>query len=1044
MTTSAIYHQHYEKLNDAQKNAVNTIFGPVMAIAGPGTGKTEVLAMRIANMLQSDAQIAPGEILCLTYTDEATNSMRNRLLKIIGIEAHKVHIYTFHAFCNSVIQAHSEYFSHRNLQVIDDLERTEIVRDLISTIDPDSPLMRFAGNLYYDTANLISLFQLMKSENYTPQLISQAIDSYLADLPNRDEYIYKKSGSGYKKGDVKQKQIDEQTKRMEKTRAAAMLFPAYQKALDDKGKYDFADMILWVIAAFEKHEWMLQTYQERFQYILVDEFQDTNGAQNHIINLLTADVDSPNLFVVGDDDQSIFEFQGARLQNIMDCYKKHEASMEVIVLKENYRSTQPILNTVMAGIANNQLRLINQLNYLGIDKNLTAAHPVYLNAPPEHLPIPEIHAYYNAEMELIGITQKIALLQQQGVPLNSIAVLYAQHKQADTLIALLRRKGIPFKVRKPENILENHLIQQILNLLTYIDEEITDSYNGEHLLFELMHAPYWGIEPQYIELLALYIRKHNAQHDEEERLYWRTLIRNAKVVHELLPPEAAERVLNLGSLLDDWQQTQTIIPLTQLLETILHKAGILDYLLLNEGYLLQVQVLHTFIEFVKSLAERIPVLRIATLLDKIDIMRQENIAVPAQQVVQNESGVQLYTAHSAKGHEFEYVFLMGCNAKFWEKKRAPAGRFTLPDTLTHTADKEETPQEEAARRLFFVALSRAKRHLYVSYALNDKKGEIPKSAFIDEIKPAALEKPQVVEQEKALEDLIMLLQAKPLLTLQTENEQYIDSVIENLVMSASALSAYLECPIAFYYNYILKIPSVTNDSAAYGNAVHAALEQWYRQMRKQKGEFPDLEFLLAVFNKELNKRKSFFTDVQLSRKAQLGNNTLTQYYNNNVLTLNTNAETEFSIPTYDLEGVPVMARMDNVATDNTQVEIIDYKTGNPDNIAKDLKEPTEEKPAGGNYWRQMAFYKLVFEARPGNSKIVASGAIHSLAPDKDRNLKNYYIPLYQKDTDAVKKLLTNSYNAIKNKTFSPGCGEETCTWCAFVKSYGLVGVNEEV
>src|SRR4051812_41287491 len=219
-----IFISRYNNLNDKQRQAVDAIYGPVMVIAGPGTGKTEVLSMRIANLLRSEAQVQPSEILCLTYTDEATNSMRRRLLQIIGPAAHKVNIVTFHAFCNNVIQNNSEYFSVRSLQPITDLERTELLYEILETLPQGHALRKLSGNIYYDASRLNRLFDMMKRENITPANISDAIDVYINDLPNREAYVYKRNGKGYSKGDLKQAEINDEVRRMETTRAAALLF----------------------------------------------------------------------------------------------------------------------------------------------------------------------------------------------------------------------------------------------------------------------------------------------------------------------------------------------------------------------------------------------------------------------------------------------------------------------------------------------------------------------------------------------------------------------------------------------------------------------------------------------------------------------------------------------------------------------------------------------------------------------------------------------------------------------------------------------------
>ncbi|MCA9386391.1 ATP-dependent helicase, partial [Candidatus Dojkabacteria bacterium] len=205
--------------------------------------------------------------------------------------------------------------------------------------------------------------------------ISNRIDEYLADLPNRREYIYQVSRGTFIKGALKQAKYDEEVSRMEMLRSAAELYPRFGRALQEARRYDYDDMILWVIRAFEENEALLRTYQEQYLYFLVDEFQDTNGAQNEILNFLTAYWDNPNLFIVGDDDQSIYEFQGARLKNLTDFYDRYREHLQLVVLKNNYRSSQKILDSSRELIRRNERRIINNLEELGLEKNLTASNP---------------------------------------------------------------------------------------------------------------------------------------------------------------------------------------------------------------------------------------------------------------------------------------------------------------------------------------------------------------------------------------------------------------------------------------------------------------------------------------------------------------------------------------------------------------------------------------------------------------------------------------------------------------------------------------------
>src|SRR6478609_9222739 len=279
------FYEEYNKLNEQQRKAVDTIEGPVMVIAGPGTGKTQILASRIGKiLLETDA--SPENILCLTYTDAGVVAMRKRLLQFIGPDAYKVNIYTFHAFCNDIIQENLSLFEKTALDPISELEKTELYKQLIDSFPKNHPLKRYRGDVYFEVNNLQSLFSAMKREGWTADFIKQRIDAYLTDLPTRDEFIYKRKYKEFNAGDLKADKIAEEKERMEKLRAAVEEFDRFQQLMRKKNRYDFDDMINWVIKAFEENKNLLSNYQERFQYILVDEYQDTSGTQNRIVELL--------------------------------------------------------------------------------------------------------------------------------------------------------------------------------------------------------------------------------------------------------------------------------------------------------------------------------------------------------------------------------------------------------------------------------------------------------------------------------------------------------------------------------------------------------------------------------------------------------------------------------------------------------------------------------------------------------------------------------------------------------------------------------------
>jgi DNA helicase II / ATP-dependent DNA helicase PcrA len=1035
LQNETLFKERYDKLNDRQREAVNTIWGAVMVVAGPGTGKTEVLAMRIATLLKSEAQVQPQEILCLTYTDEATNSMRRRLVQVIGPAAHKVNIFTFHAFCNNVIQNFSGYFSQWALQPISDLERTELLYKMLEELPQGHPLRKLSGNIYFDAGKLSRLFDFMKREHYTPAHISSAIDEYIDSLPHRQDYIYQRNGKGFSKGDLKQSLLDEEIRRMEDTRAAAHLYDNYQARMAEAGRYDFNDMILWVLEAFGKHPSLLQSYQERYQFILVDEFQDTNGSQNEILNFLASYWQDPNIFVVGDDDQGIYEFQGARIRNIVDFYDRYKNNIKIIVLPHNYRSSQAIIDSAMATIQNNQTRLINQLHELQLDKNIVAANERFSDEAETIKPI--VKVYNNILHEEADIVLQIEKLQRDGVLLRDIAILYAQHKQADNIMSLMERKGLAYNVKKPVNILELPLVEQILNVLRYLDLERRKTFDGEETLFEIMHAPYFGIEPADIAMLALHMQSARKEKGSQR---WRFLLSNPLLI-ESLNLRSAKAIHRLGKCLDDWEKQQMALPLPLLLEKIVHESGIVAHLVKATDHIWHLQVLHTFFEFVKDAYARNPKIKPAELLQMAERMNDEKIPVPIQRVVQNENGVYFYTAHSAKGNEFEYVFIIGCTKNFWEGKRGGGNEYRMPDTITATnEDADKTYKTEVARRLFYVALTRAKKHLQVSFAATDNAGKpLETSVFVDEISVPEERVNASLPGADIVKHIEWAIQPVPEIYIKMADAAWIERTLQQFVMSYTALSKFLHCPLSFYYEIILKVPFQKNDALAFGSAVHYALEKMFREMKEKKGNFPSKEQVQGAFVSALYGEASCFTPVQLDRRLEQGNQLIAEYYDHYIHTFHKEVEIEFKVPRYILNGVPVTGKIDKIELHGNNCSVVDYKTGDPDKSAAAMTaRPNEKDPLGGDYWRQMVFYKLLIENFEERNWKVTLGTFDFVQKNKGGDYKQVIVPVFAEDEEIVKAQLKDAYSRIMNHEFNKGCGKETCHWCNFALRYELI------
>ena len=316
------------KLNPAQQLAVDTIDGPVMVIAGPGTGKTQIIAERIANILKQ-TDTAPDSILALTFTESGAKSMRERLITTIGATAYYVNISTFHAFCSQVIQEFPDRFSLTATEPLAELERVEIFHEIFDSHQFD--YLKPVNQPHYYTAALIKAIQELKREGITPIALKKLLP--LEAKTKADQYL------------------------LNKNQELQQIYTLYQKALTARGRYDFEDMINFVVEAFTRDETLLRTYQERLQYFLIDEYQDTNSSQNQVINLLAGFWgQEANVFVVGDPNQSIYRFQGASLENFIGFTKTYPHA-KIITLEQNYRSHQLILDSSFALIQKNKLKI---------------------------------------------------------------------------------------------------------------------------------------------------------------------------------------------------------------------------------------------------------------------------------------------------------------------------------------------------------------------------------------------------------------------------------------------------------------------------------------------------------------------------------------------------------------------------------------------------------------------------------------------------------------------------------------------------------------
>jgi DNA helicase-2/ATP-dependent DNA helicase PcrA len=1032
------FDEEYKKLNPQQQAAVDTIEGPVMVIAGPGTGKTQILAARIGKiLLDTDAQ--PQNILCLTYTDAGAIAMRRRLQQFIGADAYKVNIYTFHAFCNDVIQDNLSLFEKNSLDAVSELESMELFKKLIDNFQKNHPLKRYRGDVYYEINNLKQLFSAMKREGWTPEYIHQKIDEYIDSLPSRDEYIAKRATKDFKKGDVRTDKIEEEKEKKEKLRAAVAEFENFQTLMRERNRYDFDDMINWVIKAFEENPDVLSNYQERFQYILVDEYQDTSGTQNKLVQLLISFWEKPNVFVVGDDDQSIYRFQGANVENMIEFASNYANDLRTIVLTNNYRSTQPILDISKTLIGNNEERLVNQLP--GLSKELLSSNEKLKGLP--HGPV--IREYNSVKEEMAGITAEVAKLLQNDVQPGRIGIIYKENRYGEDLAKYFRLKGIPVYSKRSINILEHPFTNKIIQIMRWLHAEHDVPYGGDEMLFEILHFDFYKIPP--IEIAKLTVEVNSKGYSGDATSLRRLLFEKAtRPPQDLFDPGMNDKLKKLSAVLEQLIADVSNVSLQQLLDRVIRNAGVLSYIMQSDEKIMLLQLLTALFDFIKEEASRNPFLDLKGLISIIDLMEKEGLPLPMIQIAGNDKGVNLLTAHGSKGLEFEYVFLAGVNASSWEKKRKPFGGYKLPDTMFSSAPAAASEGEEL-RRLFYVAITRAEQHLYISYAKfkNDGK-EMEPSMFIAEIQqehqlPA--EKIEIPEEEMMAFQLLQFTAAAP--EIAHDEDDFVDGLLSKFQMNVTALNNYLKCPLQFYYNSLIKIPSGKNENMTFGSAVHHALEKLFKKMQEGGMEtFPSKSNMIEDFFWYMRRHRENFNRESFARRMEYGEEVLSNYYDTYINVWNKVVAVERNIRGVLVDGVPLKGKLDKLEFDGKNINVVDYKTGDVDKALPKLKGPNDKEPNGGDYWRQAVFYKILIDNYDQKDWRVISTEFDFIEPDKKKEYRKVKVVITPEDTATVRAQISDVWDKIQAKDFYTGCGKEDCRWCNFVKDNQLAVALHDV
>jgi DNA helicase-2/ATP-dependent DNA helicase PcrA len=992
MPTTPEFEDAYKKLNAEQREAVDAIDGPVFVIAGPGTGKTQVLTLRIAQILQK-TDSTPESILALTYTESAAREMRERLSRSIGSTATRVRFHTFHGFAQSLITRYPDHFPRIvGAQIATDAERAELIDAAL--LNAEVKLLRpFGDPLYYHAAAKASIATL-KRENVTPEVLRERVEASEKEFEEMPGKFHEKGKyEGKLKGEFEGLQ-----KKIAKTRDLLAVYELYEKGLTERRRYDYEDLILEAVKALTTDDGFRREVQESLLYILADEHQDANRAQNALLELLVEYSERPNIFIVGDEKQAIYRFQGADLDNV-HYFRERFSGTKVVVLKENYRSTQTILDNALALISASPDTRLSRLpltaQKISLKESLVLEKPITLAI----LTSPEAEASYLAD--------EILKLISDGVSPDDIAILVRRNRDAAWLAEQLTRREVSVTVGS-EEVLRNRFARSLVRLLHFVAEARTEHLAG------VFGLPGFNISPADMWRIGNLART--------EKIPELTVIGSDKLLEQanVANPESARK---LFETLNHLSHDAAIERPAKVAEEAFKASGLLPVLLRSEDRVESLAAIRAFLTMFEQLSEREHDALLPRALELIALHEDRNIQLSTD-VTEISHQVKLMTVHKAKGREFKYVFMPRLTESVWSTRPRPE-HFYVPDILSGANELEDE------RRLMYVGLTRAKVRAVLSYSTTreDGKDEGP-TPLLEDLDQSLIEKmTSIVEVIDPLMLPEALVPNSRVPGQPTEDDiQTVRAAFLAQGLSPTALNNYIECPSKYFYVNLLRLPEAQNKYMLFGTAIHAALKAYAD--RRARGDDVNGEYMIGIFSRELN--HSALTTRDIEELQEKGKRALTAWWKENQVSWPNKTEAEIPVEapiTLD-DGTTFMLRgkLDRIdpLSGNT-VRVIDYKTGKQKSRNALMGET---KDSDGNYYRQLIAYKLLLAGAPA-ARHMTEGVIEFVEPDETTGkLRKESFDITQEEADELLDVIKLAAQEIMTLSFwDEHCDNEECEWC---------------
>ncbi len=1034
------FKERYNALNKAQQKAVDTTEGPVLVVAGPGSGKTELLSLRVGNILLK-GQVSPHNILCLTFTDNGAINMRERLAGLIGQDAYRVGIFTFHAFCNHIIAKYPEYFwEATHFTQANDITRAELLQVIFATLPHGHPLASYhpeKGYVYlrdvadrikhiksygYTADEYISVIKELPKE-YTainkilklwPERLSikklEEIEAIIKELKflhgttslylaqtlahalKQAEVLGKTEPLGDWKAKFTVKSDDglmlKDSHNKDRIMAVGELYKKYSEEMHKRALYDYDDMIIEVVHALNANTILRNTLEEQYQYILIDEFQDTNEAQMSLVRAITLnDVHEgrPNVCVVGDDDQAIYKFQGAEISHIMRFRDSVYKDVETIVLDKNYRSTQKVLDLARGLIVQGKGRLENK--YEDIRKILTAE-----NKNLEKGDI-AIVATSSDVAEYAFVARSIRQAIDAGSDPKDIAVLARGHRELRALLPYLDREQIPYEYSKKANVFDEPHVKILIQMCEYISSVMKHEATADYILPTLLSHPCFQIDRQALFQIAVEAK--------ETHKSWT----------EVLITTENEKVKKIGSLFAYLSVEGEQMPLPHVLETFMEKSGFKEFYFSQESikkspttYVAFLASLKTFIEALREWKEG-EMLLVSDVAPFVQMHKDHDIALTSESpFMKQENSVSLMTAHASKGLEFARVYIISAHDSLWTK--SPRTNIApLPSPLVPLMQPVGDTEDDFIR-LLYVAITRAKHTLTISshdaqirYLPTD---EVKEEGGDDDVPIEAHENALALHKDPFKEDEWTLLRR----------------LVKNYAMPVTHLNNFINLseggPLYFVEQNLLRFPQPMNPSGVYGSAIHKALEEMVMFSKHYAGKKLTLDYVLTIFAKTLAKGR--LPVIEREKQWERGEKVVTRLFEmtKGVFEADDKVEVDMKHEGVHIGGAHIIGKLDFLRETPLGYEVVDFKTGKAFSSWDEAKTDVD-KIKLHKYRQQLIVYKLLLENSTSYNKLPVSKL--SLWFVEEEKFTELVLDTTEGEVERVKKLIDVVYKKIVTLDF---------------------------